>query len=57
MLKKLLEKLSCCHEWEIFKEFRMTRMEACGICNEVKRIMVCKNCGKIKKITLNHKKK
>lgn len=49
IIKKLLEKWSCKHEWELVREIKAyfsTHKEIIGY----ECILICKKCGKIKRI-------
>jgi len=57
MIKKILEKLSCKHKWYTYNETETYSSFTCGsIKNEIpikhKHTLICKKCGKIKKIIL-----
>ena len=55
MIKELLNKICCCHEW-----YRYSRVHVKDIsfgedlpCTYTQDTLICKKCGKIKKIKLS----
>ena len=52
MLRKLIEKLSCNHKWEIHNTTNIRDTEMPDIPTEVRQTLICKECGKIKQINL-----
>lgn len=51
-LIKLAEKWSCCHEWELHQRMKSYDNYSCDIPWKVEETLICKKCGKIKKIQL-----
>jgi hypothetical protein len=52
MLRKLIEKWSCKHKWEIHNTTNIRDTEMPDIPTAVRRTLICKDCGKIKQINL-----
>ena len=55
ILKKLIQKWSCCHDWERLESFRYFEDEKDKCPIGYARIYACKNCGKMKKIIIDNK--
>lgn len=49
---KLVEKWGCRHEWDSHKTMQRFKKEGDSIPYKVDETLFCKNCGKIKKISL-----
>ena len=52
IIKKLLEKWSCKHDWELFKHIKVYDEFSNDIPCGHKYIFICKKCGKIKRIKI-----
>lgn len=55
ILKKLIQKWSCHHDWECLENFRYFEDEKDELPIGYARIYTCKNCGKIEKIIIDNK--
>lgn len=51
MLKKLLEKWSCKHKWQIHHKANIYG-SGYDMPTEIRHTLICENCGKIKQISL-----
>lgn len=51
-LIKLIEKWACCHEWESHNITHVYMHENSKIPYKSKETLICKKCGKIKRIDL-----
>ena len=51
-LIKLVEKWSCCHEWELHRRMSTYDEFSGDKPCRVEETLICKKCGKIKKIRL-----
>lgn len=55
-MKKLIlqwfEKIACHHEWMMHKEVEVYASEKDELPVKTKQTLICKKCGKIKRITL-----
>lgn len=51
-LIKLVEKLACCHDWELHR--RMNTYDEYSVNKpwKIEETLICQKCGKIKKIQL-----
>lgn len=49
---KLIEKLACCHVWKEYKSIDVWPIVKGTYPSQIIKIMICKKCGKIKKITI-----
>lgn len=51
-LIKLIEKWACCHDWECHHKINVYEDEWSKMPYKTKETLICKKCGKIKRITL-----
>lgn len=51
LILQLLQKWACCHEWEVHKLVQ-SYLEGHSRPAEIVEVLICKKCGKIKKIKL-----
>jgi hypothetical protein len=50
---KIVEKLACRHEWEIIHQVEYEKTDQWGrVMPQTRLLMVCKHCGKIKKVKI-----
>jgi hypothetical protein len=52
LIKDILSKYACHHEWEVHKEIHGFSSENLIIPELIEQVLICKKCGKIKKIKL-----
>lgn len=52
LILQLLQKLACCHEWEVHKLIRTFEDSTKERPYLITEVLICKKCGKIKKIKL-----
>ena len=51
-LKNYLDKISCHHQWEVHEQVNRFQFDESTMPVEVRQTLICKRCGKIKKITI-----
>lgn len=53
-LIKLFEKWACCHDWESHNKTDVYASETSKMPYKTKETLICKKCGKIKRIVLQY---
>ena len=52
MLRKLIEKWSCKHKWEIHSTTNIHDTDIPDMPTKIRQTLICQHCGKIKQINL-----